>query len=427
MDEITQLVREFGKKKWKCDAQERGLAMAYESPDAAYAIARELLACVQDGHTFIEDVLSYIPNDRWPELSGQAIELLNKQQNWPSADSVICHASLQCVNSLHPHLPAIFHRAPNQGSFYKNWPWREADDAAVEWLCDQIDATGAPQGIRKKAWDCLLQIRSESAFAAAIDRTKQIDLGETYTASGGLEPLTLAYYLHAVGFESVNGSVRPLYLPKPLHIAFPHDYFRADRPSWLMQHPTWTASSTAVSRARIGGIGNAVCGSCGRHTNILISANCTEGFPWVSELNRLTIECCLRCLGWVKERMYYRHESDGKPTCLTVEPGEPEFPAGDILPCEVAFVDSGERWRWQDWGNSNSRQNLNRVGGYPTWIQDAQYLNCLSCGTKMGFLMQLDSLLPTAEGGELLWGSGGIAYVFWCDSCKVSGLHWQCT
>jgi hypothetical protein len=45
----------------------------------------------------------------------------------------------------------------------------------------------------------------------------------------------------------------------------------------------------------------------------------------------------------------------------------------------------------------------------------------------MGYLLQLDSDLPTADGGEWLWGSGGIAYGFWCDPCGVSSFLWQCT
>jgi hypothetical protein len=45
----------------------------------------------------------------------------------------------------------------------------------------------------------------------------------------------------------------------------------------------------------------------------------------------------------------------------------------------------------------------------------------------MPFLMQLDLDLPTQEGGEWLCGSGGIDYGFWCDRCKFSAFHWQCT
>ena len=45
----------------------------------------------------------------------------------------------------------------------------------------------------------------------------------------------------------------------------------------------------------------------------------------------------------------------------------------------------------------------------------------------MTALLQLDSDLPTADGGEWLWGSGGIGYVSWCDDCAISGAQWQCT
>jgi hypothetical protein len=41
--------------------------------------------------------------------------------------------------------------------------------------------------------------------------------------------------------------------------------------------------------------------------------------------------------------------------------------------------------------------------------------------------MQVDSDLPTTTMSEFPWGSGGVAYVFWCDPCRTSGLFWQCT
>ncbi|WP_304344886.1 hypothetical protein [Campylobacter showae] len=52
---------------------------------------------------------------------------------------------------------------------------------------------------------------------------------------------------------------------------------------------------------------------------------------------------------------------------------------------------------------------------------------CPICGEKMGFLIQLDSELPSCEDGELLFGSGGILYVFWCESSRVSAFFMQCT
>ena len=44
----------------------------------------------------------------------------------------------------------------------------------------------------------------------------------------------------------------------------------------------------------------------------------------------------------------------------------------------------------------------------------------------MHFLAQLDSL-DFAGHREWLWGSGGIAYVLWCDPCRISAVFWQCT
>jgi hypothetical protein len=39
----------------------------------------------------------------------------------------------------------------------------------------------------------------------------------------------------------------------------------------------------------------------------------------------------------------------------------------------------------------------------------------------------LDSDLPTEDGREWHWGSGGICYVFWCNACRISATTWQCT
>lgn len=98
------------------------------------------------------------------------------------------------------------------------------------------------------------------------------------------------------------------------------------------------------------------------------------------------------------------------------------------MQAEVGLAALGsERWRQQDWGQSNHRQNLSRVGGAPSWVQSAWYPACIDCGEEMPFVMQLDSTLPTTGEGALLWGSGGMLYTFWCAKCRVSGHFWQCT
>jgi len=102
--------------------------------------------------------------------------------------------------------------------------------------------------------------------------------------------------------------------------------------------------------------------------------------------------------------------------------------SGDLMQAEVGLAAmDGARWQQQDWGQSNHRQNLSRVGGAPSWVQSAWYPACIDCGEEMPFVMQLDSTLPTTGEGTLLWGNGGMLYTFWCATCRVSGHFWQCT
>src|SRR5439155_9280484 len=105
----------------------------------------------------------------------------------------------------------------------------------------------------------------------------------------------------------------------------------------------------------------------------------------------------------------------------------PGFEWGPLKPAQVCLGRAGPRWAWQSWG-SGAGANLHRVGGPPSWVQSAGYPDCRECGSKMAFLLQLDSNLPLAEEDrDWLWGSGGMGYGFWCDGCRVSAWLWQCT
>jgi hypothetical protein len=143
----------------------------------------------------------------------------------------------------------------------------------------------------------------------------------------------------------------------------------------------------------------------------------------------LDVAVCLACLGWEQTILFYKHDAEGAPTGLNPEGkvSEPKFPSGPLRPAQARLVRFPERWAVQDWGMSNGRENLNRVGGAPSWVQSAEYPTCVGCARKMPFLAQLDSDLPLAEGGEWQWGSGGMGYIFWCSACRISALLWQCT
>jgi hypothetical protein len=70
------------------------------------------------------------------------------------------------------------------------------------------------------------------------------------------------------------------------------------------------------------------------------------------------------------------------------------------------------------WAIASGRQNLNRLGGHPAWVQSAEYPDCPDCGRAMGFLLQLEAGLPGAEGGAAF--DEGVLYGYWGDACRVS-------
>jgi hypothetical protein len=214
--------------------------------------------------------------------------------------------------------------------------------------------------------------------------------------------------------------------PGPIHVVPPIGHVRlcADVPT-----PTWLASrGRAVGTARIGGPGEKACAICGKTLHRLLDLDPVPERLGLS-LARLAIDSCLSCLGWEEEQLWFRHDDGGRAAPLDDGDGthEPQFPATPLRPAAALLVDFGARYARQDWGTSNGCENLHRIGGPPTWVQDVDRRDCRTCGEGMRHLLQLDSELPNEGGSGFLFGSGGVAYVQWCDACRVSVQFWQCT
>lgn len=239
----------------------------------------------------------------------------------------------------------------------------------------------------------------------------------------------LQAHLHNVGFHRQDSSLRRLCPDVLYHLQFPDDFREPESlPRWLRVHPTWKLPGP-VQTLLFGGRSRASCSLCGGALHRLLVLDPVPPGLGISRRTRLEFATCLSCLGWERRSLFYRHDDDGFPLNIGYDgpPVRPEFPCGPLREAEISLAHTPRRWFWQAWGCSNSRENLSRIGGEPCWIQDAEYPTCPQCESTMCSLFQLDSNLPTADGGELLWGSGGIAYAFWCDGCQVSGLLWQCT
>jgi hypothetical protein len=268
---------------------------------------------------------------------------------------------------------------------------------------------------RMKAWSCLLETRRHDAMSIAIAAAGQVDLD-----------YPLEIYLHHVGFASLD---RPLSSNACAHLIFSHDDVTSKRPPWISRsvHPTWNLSGG--ESLRFGGRGSAACSLCGELLHHLITIPEANIFsPGSGKAHcEISLETCLSCLGWERPVLFYKHDRDGRAQPLDIGSAKPEFIGDPLRETRVRLVSTPSRWTWQDWALSNSRENLNRVGGNPCWIQSADFPQCRDCEDTMRFVMQLDSHLPVEGGGEWLWGNGGICYVFGCSPCRSTAFLWQCT
>jgi hypothetical protein len=399
-------------------------------PADALRFVHTCVETLPDGGTYLDAALSYLPEHDWPAAVAHALESFTANRKNEAAESVVAYAAMQSLPSLHPHLDALFRLRPNAKAYYENWPWRGSGTRHVAFLEAVIRDGTSTHDDRLKAWRCLLETRNPAALALASKLVGLVDLNRPSRKLGLRGSADVAGYFREVGVRTVGKQFRPLCVGHTLHLGFPAGYVPDRGPVALSPdvHPTWAGARSGAAAARFGGEGKGKCGNCGGAKHHLLTLDPVPAGVPVTKLPRVSFETCLSCLGWEEVQMFYRHDAEGRPRCRAKRSEKPpEFPAGPLRETEVALADLGSRWRWQDWALSNGRENLNRVGGSPAWVQGADYPDCPDCNRAMTLLLQLDSNLPTAAGGEWLWGSGGVCYGFWCDACKVSGFLWQCT
>ena len=211
------------------------------------------------------------------------------------------------------------------------------------------------------------------------------------------------------------------------HIIFPRGYFGAPyAPHLAKHHPTWRFEGGEAGY-KFGGVLDEANGDAQNPLFHIITLDPLPRDLPVRSLPRLILAAHVREVN-EGEIVFYEHDAQGMPRRIG-ERTQVEYAFDEpIKECEVALAPTPARWAAQDWGMSNSRQNLARIGGEPSWIQGALVPTCPICGEKMEFFMQLDSELPSCEqGGEVYFGSGGILYVFWCERTRVSAFFMQCT
>ena len=126
--------------------------------------------------------------------------------------------------------------------------------------------------------------------------------------------------------------------------------------------------------------------------------------------------CCLTCVGSV--RYFCKRGSDGEIELSHDGEGfdESYFSQEDFARlCGMKFKLGSEVSPF--YGCFSELDTT--VGGYPQWVQDAEYLTCPSCDGTMKHLAQIPF-------GEMIQGEG-VIYVQICQKCEVLGGCFQCT
>lgn len=422
MERVEALVAELAGSKRHADWGSLALSVRNTPADLERFVVA-VLECEPSGGTFFDRALGWLSVEQFERVIGLAVEILRSCPT-PAAESVVAYASLQTPELLTSWLPQLWESNPNGSSYYAEYPWRCADGAEIARLQHLVLTDVDPT----RAWRCLLQTRDPEVLAWLV----------AHHSAGKLpDYCTPRLMLEMVGFEPSQSEPRSLVAPASFHVCLALEVLdSADpRPDWIARgnHPTWGGASHARgTELTFGGeSATAGCASCGGRLHRLLALPRVPDGLLVSSRRSIEIATCLSCLGWERssERFFYSHDANGAPTQIGFVDDHlvPQFPTGALMQMAGTLAPTDPRWRVQDWALSNSRENLNRVGGEPTWIQNAEYPACPLCNETMRYLLQLDSELPIADGGQWLWGSGGIAYVHWCDVCAVSAIGWQCT
>jgi len=425
-DPVESIIAEHLAKKWQGTSNQQAERLLAEDPPAeATRLILASLGRIVKGTTFLNFAVSFIPVDDLPRVADAAVARLRQDRADENAADIISYVSLQSPSSLHPHLDELFDLAPNRDSYYGPYPWRESGMIGFDKLRAVVTDPATDVKTHSFAWSALMETRTPQAFELAL---------ASYDAKRPAFCPDLDYHFPWVGYvRRRDGAIRRITPPRVMHLRFPDDYFkRSSSTPPHATHPTWRLDAPAViPAARFGGESpGGACNCCGATLHHLLTLDPAPADLGVTSVPKISLATCLSCLGWEGfPAMFYEHDaSSGAARDITeTERREPQFPSGPLLETTLAIVDTPRRWHWQDWGMSNSRENLFRIGGEPCWVQQPEVPDCPRCRETMNYLMQLDGELPTATRDWFGWGSGGLAYAFWCDACRVSAWLWQCT
>ena len=190
-------------------------------------------------------------------------------------------------------------------------------------------------------------------------------------------------------------------------------------------YPMVKGTTGEKSPVRIGRAREDTCPHCGgRMVDILVLDGRDERLRFLGLDGILTATCCPSCVGFLKGPAFNRFALDGG---VEVFPSE-LFDGAEKTDCYVSpeeykaltenpFV-LGEAPVSLFYGAAC--QDVNTIGGFGNWVQDAEYATCPHCGKPMKYLAQIqwDTVFDCAE---------GTLYVEFCSDCQIVSMQHQQT
>ncbi|GAA0125655.1 DUF1963 domain-containing protein [Clostridium sp. CTA-19] len=165
------------------------------------------------------------------------------------------------------------------------------------------------------------------------------------------------------------------------------------------------------------------CEWCGEGLVNLVSFDLTNSFFEFMNLNgnRLNIATCPMCNCY--EPIYTDIDTNGATylSKLNIKPQYLCDTTNEENPIYKASISMSKVKRNCYHAASEFLETtFSQIGGYPTWIQDAEYPKCPKCSKHMKFIAQID-WADIEEYGE------GIYYAFICEECNIAATHYQQT
>jgi hypothetical protein len=409
--------------------------LAEERPGELPELARRVLEELPAGSQLTRAVLPWLELDDLVTLADRAVVALGRPgRPRDAAAAVVDGVSLQVPGALSRHLPGLWEL--DEGAYFYSsvdsdaW-WCGADLAEVSRLTGILAAGSEDERLR--AWSCLLESRTAEGWAVAW---------EHHNVAADLDPAVREIVWWSVGVDASSAAnagptasaagpgapagppLRSLVTAPAYHLRIPPEALAPPLPQpWYTRwHPTWGRSGhrgLGSGPVVMGGLSEGECSDEHGPLRRLLLLDPPPPGCAADGRARLDLGYCFDC----GTPAYYAHDADGRPRRLGPDTRGRQanpFEADEARPAVTVPLMQLPRWQRQNYMLAWGRENLNRIGGEPTWIQDPDYPACPSCAAPMPSLAQLHWL-------DVIGAGEGITYIFWCEPCAISAIDYQST